>query len=136
MAMPPPHCAPPPHAAPVDPEEATDALLRDLGSQAGGLGNREAERRLSQHGRNEIRRLDRTRHVRDLARQLVDPLAMLLWLAAAFSVVEGGIAIADPTGAGTPLGATYIAVFPLIVWGTDDGRRWAVRRREPHVVRA
>jgi magnesium-transporting ATPase (P-type) len=59
-------------------EESVDALLRDLGTQQDGLGAREAERRLRQYGPNEIRRLERPSRVRELARELVDPLALLL----------------------------------------------------------
>ena len=61
-----------------DPEERVDALLRDLGAQRDGLGAREADRRLRQYGPNEIRRLERPSRVRELARELVDPLALLL----------------------------------------------------------
>jgi calcium-translocating P-type ATPase len=76
-----------------DPEESVDALLRDLGTRLDGLGTREAERRLRQYGPNEIRQLERPSPVRELAHQLVDPLALLLWLAAAFSLVEGTVSI-------------------------------------------
>src|SRR5689334_10679180 len=82
-------------AAPaIDPEETAEALLRDLGVGHSGLGAREAERRLRQHGPNEIRRLHRTSHLQALAVQLVNPLALLLWAAAGFALVEGTIAIA------------------------------------------
>jgi magnesium-transporting ATPase (P-type) len=77
-----------------DPEESVDALLRDLATRRDGLGTREAERRLRQYGPNEIRRLERPSRARELARQLIDPLALLLWLAAAFSLVEGTVSIA------------------------------------------
>jgi hypothetical protein len=55
--------------ADVDPEETIDLLLRHLGTQAGGLAQREAERRLQQHGPNEIRRREGPGHLRALARQ-------------------------------------------------------------------
>ena len=78
----------------LDPEERPERLLEDLGTAAGGLETREAERRLMQHGRNEIRRLATESIWRRAGRQLVDPLALLLWAAAAFAVVEGSYAIA------------------------------------------
>jgi magnesium-transporting ATPase (P-type) len=77
-----------------DPEESVDALLRDLRTRRGGLGAREADRRLSQYGPNEIRRLERPSRVRELARELVDPLALLLWLAVGFSLLQGAESIA------------------------------------------
>jgi calcium-translocating P-type ATPase len=77
-----------------DPEESVDALLHDLGARRNGLGAREAERRLRQYGPNEIRRLERPSRVRELARELVDPLALLLWMAAGFSLVQGAVSIA------------------------------------------
>ena len=77
-----------------DPEERVDALLRDLGTRRDGLGAREADRRLEQYGPNEIRRLERPSRARELARQLVDPLAVLLWMAVAFSLLEGTVSIA------------------------------------------
>jgi magnesium-transporting ATPase (P-type) len=67
-----------------DPEESVDALLRDLGAGLDGLDAREAERRLGQYGPNEIRRPERQSHARRLARQFVDPLALLLWMAVGF----------------------------------------------------
>jgi magnesium-transporting ATPase (P-type) len=77
-----------------DPEESVDALLRDLGTRRDGLGAREADRRLRQYGLNEIRRLERPSRVRELARQLVNPLALLLWMAVGFSLLEGTVSIA------------------------------------------
>ena len=73
-----------------DPEESVDALLRDLGAGLDGLDAREAERRLGQYGPNEIRRPERQSH----ARQFVDPLALLLWMAVGFSLLEGTVSIA------------------------------------------
>jgi hypothetical protein len=50
--------------APVapDPEERLDLLLRDLGTRRDGLSALEADRRLAQHGPNELRRLAARRH--------------------------------------------------------------------------
>jgi len=78
----------------LDPEERVDRLLADLETSAGGLGAREAERRLAQHGRNEIRRVEGEPLWRRIVRQLVDPLALLLWAASAFAILEGSYAVA------------------------------------------
>jgi calcium-translocating P-type ATPase len=77
-----------------DPEESVDVLLRDLGTRRDGLGAREADRRLRQYGPNEIRRMERPSRIRALARQLVNPLALLLWMAVGFSLLEGSLSIA------------------------------------------
>ncbi|HET8975051.1 MAG TPA: HAD-IC family P-type ATPase, partial [Solirubrobacterales bacterium] len=71
----------------IDPEERVDRLLSDLGTGRVGLSPREAERRLEQHGRNEIRRREGPGHLRELARQFTHPLALLLWVAAGLAVV-------------------------------------------------
>ncbi|MEU6849421.1 cation-transporting P-type ATPase [Actinacidiphila alni] len=47
-----------------------------------GLSSREAERRLAVHGPNEVRPSARTSVLQELLRQLVHPLALLLWAAA------------------------------------------------------
>ena len=77
-----------PHAE-VDPEETIDLLLHHLGTRAGGLAQREAERRLQQHGANEIRRREGPGHLRALARQFTHPLALLLWVAGVLALVAG-----------------------------------------------
>jgi calcium-translocating P-type ATPase len=81
----------------IDPEEALDRLLRDLRSRREGLTERDAARRLEVSGPNElVRRRGRT-WPRELGRQLVHPLALLLWAAAVLAWVSGtpplGIAI-------------------------------------------
>ena len=45
-----------PQSVAVDPEESLDLLLGHLGTRRDGLSEREAARRLEQHGPNEIRR--------------------------------------------------------------------------------
>ena len=81
----------------LDPEERLDLLLRDLGTRRGGLATREAERRLQQHGPNELTRRESAGHLREIVRQLTHPLAVLLWVAMALAFVAGlepiGIAI-------------------------------------------
>jgi calcium-translocating P-type ATPase len=69
----------------IDPQERIDMLLGHLGTRASGLSSREAARRSAQFGRNEISRTAQRSWVRDLVRQLVHPLALLLWVAAALA---------------------------------------------------
>jgi len=54
-----------------------------------GLSEREAARRLEQHGPNAIERRERRNRLRDLAAQLTHPLAVLLWIAAALALATG-----------------------------------------------
>jgi calcium-translocating P-type ATPase len=78
-------------------------LLRDLRSRPEGLSSREAERRLVASGPNELRRRGGRRWPKQLGKQFVHPLALLLWLAAALALV-----------AGTPaLGGAIVAVIVL-----------------------
>ena len=72
-----------------DPREPISRLLRDLRSRPEGLSSREAERRLVAYGPNELRRRGGRRWPRQLAKQFVHPLALLLWLAAALAFVAG-----------------------------------------------
>jgi magnesium-transporting ATPase (P-type) len=78
----------------VDPEERVDLLLRDLRGARSGLSSREAQRRLVQHGANQLRRRGGMELPRELARQLTHPLALLLWLGAALSFAVGSQTIA------------------------------------------
>ena len=78
-------------------------MLDRLGVAVGGLAQREADRRLVRYGPNElVRRTTRT-WPRALLRQLIHPLALLLWLAAFLAFVGG-------TGA---LGIAIVAVIVL-----------------------
>src|SRR5450631_1493337 len=77
----------------VDPQESIDRLLRDLRTRRGGLSDREASRRLVVFGPYElVRRRGRT-WPRDLVRQLVHPLALLLWLAALLAALSSTAAL-------------------------------------------
>jgi calcium-translocating P-type ATPase len=78
----------------VDAEQAVDLLLRDLRSSREGLSTREAQRRLAQHGPNELRHRGGWRWPGELARQLTHPLALLLWLAAGLSLAVGSQTVA------------------------------------------
>ncbi|MFJ3974119.1 cation-translocating P-type ATPase [Streptomyces sp. NPDC090021] len=70
-----------------DPLEPLPLLRRELHTGPLGLSSREAERRLAVHGANEVRRTTRTSILRELLRQLVHPLALLLWAAAVLAFV-------------------------------------------------
>ena len=83
-------------AAPeVDPQDRIDSLLAHLGTRTEGLTGREAQRRLDQFGPNEITRTQKSSRLRELARQLAHPLALLLWVAAVLSLPA-----ATPSGRG------------------------------------
>jgi magnesium-transporting ATPase (P-type) len=77
--------------------------MRDLRARETGLSNRDAERRLVAYGPNELRRRAGARWPRQLAQQLVHPLALLLWVAAALAFASGS----------SPLGAAIAAVVLL-----------------------
>ena len=75
--------------------EPIGEVLGDLQTQPVGLTSREAERRLTQYGRNEVTRRQGPGRVAELARQFAHPLALLLWAAAALAMLAG-----NPTLAG------------------------------------
>jgi magnesium-transporting ATPase (P-type) len=131
-------------------------LLRDLRTSPGGLSAREAARRLVAYGPNELTRRSVRRWPRELAQQLTHPLAVLLaaaamlaWasgtprltvaiiavivLNAAFAFVQEMQAMHGlfGTAALTPAQLATVAPFPFVVWGADELRRLAVRRRRP-----
>jgi calcium-translocating P-type ATPase len=80
--------------ASVDPQERIESLLAHLGTGAEGLTSREADRRLTQFGPNEISRTAQSSWLGELVRQFVHPLALLLWVAAALSAVSGSMTLA------------------------------------------
>jgi calcium-translocating P-type ATPase len=80
--------------ADVDAEEDVARLLADLHTNVDGLNDREAARRLLQFGPNEIRRDSGPPWWRAVASQFTHPLALLLWAAAALSLLTGVVALA------------------------------------------
>ena len=78
----------------MDPREPIKRLLRDLRARPEGLTGREADRRLVAYGPNELTRRGRAHWPRQLAQQLVHPLALLLWVAAVLALVSGSSALA------------------------------------------
>jgi calcium-translocating P-type ATPase len=77
-----------------EPTGQIELLMRDLRSSPQGLSTAEAERRLIQHGPNQLRRRGGLKWPRELAHQLTHPLALLLWLAAALSLAVGNRTVA------------------------------------------
>lgn len=71
------------------PLEPLTALMRDLGTSRSGLSGREAARRLVSYGPNELSRRSGPRWPRELAQQLVHPLALLLAAAAVLAWMSG-----------------------------------------------
>jgi len=69
--------------------EPAELLLRDLGSSRSGLREREAARRLELYGPNALPAGRETPWYVELGAQFTHPLALLLWLAAALSVLSG-----------------------------------------------
>jgi magnesium-transporting ATPase (P-type) len=74
--------------------EPADRLLRDPRSQPAGLSARESARRLERVGPNALTRRPGPKWYRELGDQLVHPLALLLWLAAALAGVSGSVPLA------------------------------------------
>jgi calcium-translocating P-type ATPase len=72
-----------------DPRESLQALFRDLRARPGGLSEEEARRRLVQYGPNLLSRRGGATWPRALARQVIHPLALLLWGAAALAWASG-----------------------------------------------
>jgi len=77
-----------------DPQEALALLLRDLGSGPAGLAAREAERRLLVTGPNRLSRRGGRQWPRQLAAQLLHPLALLLAGAAVLAAASGSVVLA------------------------------------------
>ena len=78
----------------LDPTEQVDLLMRDLNAPPQGLSTAEAQRRLLQHGPNELRRRGGREWPREVYRQLTHPLALLLWAAAGLSFAVGNQTVA------------------------------------------
>ncbi|WP_163507189.1 cation-translocating P-type ATPase [Fodinicola acaciae] len=72
----------------VEPE-SLEALLVRLGTQRDGLSGREARRRLIRYGPNSLPRTRGLRWPAELLRQVVHPLALVLWCAAALAWIAG-----------------------------------------------
>ena len=63
----------------ADIETATTTTVERPAQEAAGLSSEEAKRRLEEHGRNEIEEQNGPSPLRQFAKNLVQPLALLLW---------------------------------------------------------
>ena len=78
----------------VDATEPMARLLRELRTSPEGLSSREVERRLVVYGHNQLIRRAGHRMWRELFRQFIHPLALLLWAAAGLAWLGGIVAVA------------------------------------------
>ncbi len=78
----------------IDATQAAALLLRHLHTSPDGLTAAEAQRRLLQHGPNELTRRGGPQWPHEVARQLTHPLALLLWMASALSLAVGNVTVA------------------------------------------
>ena len=93
--------------AEVDPRVPAARLLRDLRTNPRGLTEREAGRRLLGYGPNALRRTGRPPWLALAARQIVHPLALLLWGAAVLSALTHSVAISVAIVAVVVLNAAF-----------------------------
>ena len=129
----------------VDPTELSEVLFRDLRSGPRGLSSREAARRLVAYGPNELERRSERRWPKELVKQFVHPLALLLWLAAALALVAGTAVLAGAIVAVIGLNALFAFVqeqqaekavealeqyLPLQAFVLRDRKRAVIEARE------
>ncbi|HEU5417561.1 MAG TPA: cation-transporting P-type ATPase [Streptosporangiaceae bacterium] len=93
-----------------DPLEPLSELLRDLRTSRTGLTSREAARRLVAYGPNELSRRSGRRWPRELAQQLIHPLALLLAAAAVLAWASGAPRLAMAIAAVIVLNAVFAFV--------------------------
>ena len=84
----------PPGASAGDATEDVRRVLGRLRTRLEGLTQREAARRLESDGPNELVRRSGGGLPQEVVRQLVHPLALLLWLAAALSALTASYVLA------------------------------------------
>jgi len=104
-----------------DAREPVNLLLRDLHARPEGLSTREAQRRLTAYGANELARQGGSRWPRQLLRQVTHPLALLLWVAAVLAFVAGM----------PPLGIAIVVIVVL-----NAGFAFFQERQAEHAVEA
>ena len=136
---------PPEAPSPEGPLEPIERLFRDLRSRPDGLSSREAARRLTVHGPNELVRREGAIWPRQVARQLVHPLALLLWVAAGLAALSGTRTLALAIVAVILLNAVVAFVqerqaeravdalrryLPARATALRDGRRQIIEARE------
>ncbi|MBM2616328.1 cation-transporting P-type ATPase [Actinoplanes sp. LDG1-06] len=95
---------------PVDGRLPPPELFRDLRTSAGGLGAREAARRLTVYGPNQLTRRSRPRWPSQLLAQFTQPLALLLMVAAGLAWLGGTPSLAVAVVAVILLNAVFAFV--------------------------
>jgi magnesium-transporting ATPase (P-type) len=99
-----------PNPAARDPREPVSLLLRDLRVPDDGSSGREAARRLTVYGPNELHRRTGRGWPRELAGQFTHPLALLLEVAAVLAFVAGTPPLAAAIAAVIVLNALFASV--------------------------
>ncbi|MBQ3867588.1 MAG: cation-translocating P-type ATPase [Clostridia bacterium] len=67
--------------------EDSEKVLSEFNTDAGGLTGAEAERRLGEHGKNKLQEPEKESLIKRLAKQMADPMIIILLVAAAISAV-------------------------------------------------
>ncbi|WDZ86513.1 cation-translocating P-type ATPase [Micromonospora cathayae] len=93
-----------------DPRTPLPELLRALDAGPDGLTSAQARERLTRYGPNQLRRHRRRSWWRELGRQVVHPLALLLWVAAALAWVSGTATLAGAIVVVIALNAVFASV--------------------------
>src|SRR5512145_1094046 len=114
----------------AEPREPIERLFRDLRSRPEGLAGREAARRLVAYGGNELTRRGGRRWLRELVKQFVHPLALLLWTASILAV----IGVSWVLGAAIALVVVLNAIFAF--WQERQAERATEALREYLPVQA
>ena len=114
----------------AEPREPIERLFRDLRSRPEGLADREAARRLVAYGGNELTRRGGRRWLRELVKQFVHPLALLLWAASILAV----IGVSWVLGAAIALVVVLNAIFAF--WQERQAERATEALREYLPVQA
>jgi calcium-translocating P-type ATPase len=91
----------------TDPSRRLELLFRDLRSSAAGVTQREATRRLTVYGRNELTRRGKSRWLGELSAQFVHPLALLLVAAGVLAVISGSPVLGAAIAAVIVLNAVF-----------------------------
>ena len=79
--------------------ESAESALADLGTTPNGLSDEEAAKRLTEYGENKLKEGKKISLARRFVKQLLDPMIIVLCIAAVVSlvvaIIEGGEGIAE-----------------------------------------
>lgn len=109
------------------PGEPLEELLARLGTTPAGLSPEEAARRCREHGPNELATTSLGRRVMEVVRSIVNPLVVILVVAAVASALLG-----EPVEASI-IGAIVLLSTGLNLWQTSRSAR-AVRRLQDRIT--